>query len=336
MARTASDLPRLTGRLEPRGAWTASACSLARALDVVSTRSAFLLLREAFYGTARFDDFAERAGVSEPVAAARLRELVGAGLLTREEYREPGQRARLAYRLTDKGADLFPALAALMQWGDRWLSSDGGPIGLRHRDCGEPVEVELRCAAGHRTGPAELDLTYRHDRREARLPGALAADLALDAGQHRGHAAQPQRADQVVQPQLAGEFVRGGQHLVRTEAVQPSLQDAGEPACGRRLRRRVEEQVHHVAIVHLNREEQRRLALGHLFQQVPPVRVALRESRKVVGELQQQLEPLLAGHRREVVDDLRQARVQRPGGHGVSPRLMGTRTLFPHSVQDPS
>lgn len=122
-------------------------------------------LREAFYGTARFDDFAERAGISEPVAAARLRELVDAGLLTREQYREPGQRARLAYRLTDKGADLFPALAALMQWGDRWLSSSGGPIELRHQDCGEPVEVELRCAAGHVAGPSELELVRR--RRES-------------------------------------------------------------------------------------------------------------------------------------------------------------------------
>ena len=160
---TAAGLPRLTGTLEPRAAWTATKCSMARALDVVSTRSAFLLLREAFYGTSRFDDFAERAGISEPVAAARLRELVAAGLLTREEYREPGQRSRLAYRLTEQGADLFPVLAALMQWGDRWLSSSGGPIGLRHRDCGEPVEPELRCAAGHRISPGELDLVRRPD-----------------------------------------------------------------------------------------------------------------------------------------------------------------------------
>ena len=79
MAGRASELPRLTGPLDPRAAWTASECSLARALDVVSTRSAFLLLREAFYGTTRFDDFAERAGISEPVAAARLRELVDGG-----------------------------------------------------------------------------------------------------------------------------------------------------------------------------------------------------------------------------------------------------------------
>src|ERR1700744_4528072 len=120
-------MPRLTGALEPRDRWQATGCSLAKAIDVVSTRSAFLLLREASYGTPRLDAFAARAGISEPVCAARLRELVGAGLMTREEYREPGQRARLAYRLTGKGADLFPALVALMEWGDRWLTDDGGP-----------------------------------------------------------------------------------------------------------------------------------------------------------------------------------------------------------------
>src|SRR5881227_2449525 len=109
---------RMTGTLEPRGGWTAERCSIARALDVVSTRSAFLILREAFYGTTRFDDFAERVGISEPVAAARLRELVDEGLLEREDYRDPGQRTRQRYKLTEKGEDLLPALAALMQWGD--------------------------------------------------------------------------------------------------------------------------------------------------------------------------------------------------------------------------
>src|SRR6266446_812745 len=112
---------RLTGALEPRNAWTADRCSIAATLDVVATRSAFLILREAFYGTTRFDDFAERVGISEPVTAARLRELVDEGLLERETYREPGQRARQQYRLTAKGAELLPALVALMQWGDHWL-----------------------------------------------------------------------------------------------------------------------------------------------------------------------------------------------------------------------
>src|SRR5262249_7277960 len=138
---------------------------IARALDVVSTRSAFLILREAFYGTTRFDDFSERVGISEPVAAARLRELVDQGLLEREDYREPGQRTRQRYRLTPKGADLFPALAALMQWGNRWIDERGGPVSLLHRDCGEEVSVQLRCDAGHEVSTDELDLARRGRRR---------------------------------------------------------------------------------------------------------------------------------------------------------------------------
>src|SRR5271167_2464551 len=97
--------------LQPRGAWRAEGCTIAKALEVVPTRSSFLILREAFYGTTRFDDFAKRVGISDPVAAARLRELVDEGLLEREDYREPGQRTRQSYRLTAKGAELFPALA---------------------------------------------------------------------------------------------------------------------------------------------------------------------------------------------------------------------------------
>ena len=150
----------MTGVLNPRGAWVADRCSIAKALDVVRTRSAFLILREAFYGTTRFADFAERADISEPVAAARLRELVEHGLLELGDYREPGQRTRREYRLTPKGEELFPVLAALMQWGDRW-ENDGGRVELRHRDCGEPVAVALRCAAGHELGPSDLELARK-------------------------------------------------------------------------------------------------------------------------------------------------------------------------------
>ena len=156
---------RLTGALDPREGWKAERCTIAKALEVVSTRSALLILREAFYGTTRFDDFAERVGISEPVAAARLRELVDQGLLEREDYREPGQRTRQQYRLTEKGADLFPVLVALMQWGDRWLDDRGGPIELLHRDCGEPIRLELRCAAGHEVDTGEIDVARRRSRR---------------------------------------------------------------------------------------------------------------------------------------------------------------------------
>src|SRR3954468_9060600 len=157
----------MTGGLEPREAWTADRCTLARSLDVLTTRSTFLILREAFYGTTRFDDFAVRVGLSESVTAARLRELVDDGLLEREDYREPGQRTRQRYRLTDKGADLLPALVALMQWGDRWLDDRGGPTEVRPRDAGEPVAVELRCGAGHDVGVDEVDVAARR-RRAAR------------------------------------------------------------------------------------------------------------------------------------------------------------------------
>ena len=152
---------RMAGKLEPRSGWRADRCQIANTLDVVSTRSAFLILREAFYGTTKFDDFAERAQLSEPVTAARLRELVDDGLLEREDYRDPGQRTRQRYRLTEKGADLFPTLVALMQWGNRWLDDRGGPVELRHTGCGEIAGVELRCAAGHEVGPGELELA-RH------------------------------------------------------------------------------------------------------------------------------------------------------------------------------
>jgi DNA-binding HxlR family transcriptional regulator len=150
----------MTGVLDPRSGWEARACSLAKALDVVSTRTAFLLLREAFYGTTRFDDFVTRAGASEPVTAARLRELVDAGLLAKEPYREAGQRTRMRYRLTEKGADLLPALVALMQWGDRW-ENDGGRVQVQHADCGARVRAELRCEAGHAVGPGQLELARR-------------------------------------------------------------------------------------------------------------------------------------------------------------------------------
>ena len=152
---------RLTGALEPRSGWTADRCTIARSLEVVSTRSALLIMREAFYGTTRFDDFAERVGISQPVAATRLRELVEEGLLEREDYREPGQRTRQQYRLTPKGADLFPVLVALMKWGDRWLDDRGGPIELLHRDCGEPLDVSLHCAAGHEVRSGEVDVARR-------------------------------------------------------------------------------------------------------------------------------------------------------------------------------
>jgi DNA-binding HxlR family transcriptional regulator len=152
---------QMTGALEPRDGWTADRCPMAHALDVVRTRSAFLVLREAFYGATRFEEFAERTGLSEPVTAAKLRELTDAGLLAREPYQEPGQRTRRLYRLTEKGSDLLPALVALMQWGDKWVLPGGARVEIRHQGCGSRVTAELRCDHGHDVGRDELELARR-------------------------------------------------------------------------------------------------------------------------------------------------------------------------------
>jgi DNA-binding HxlR family transcriptional regulator len=141
----------LEGPLSDRTAWSARGrCSIGRAMEVVGTRSAMLLMREAFYGTRRFDDFANRVGITEAVAAKRLRELVDAGLLERTPYQEPGQRTRHEYRLTEMGRDLAPAALALMAWGDRYLAGeDGAPLRLQHADCGADIAVRVQCANGH-------------------------------------------------------------------------------------------------------------------------------------------------------------------------------------------
>lgn len=143
--------------LADRDSWLTSTCSIANALDVVGNRTTLLLLREASLGTRRFDAFARRAGVSEPVAAARLKQLVADGLLERHPYREPGQRTRDEYHLTRKGAELLPVLTALRQWGDAWAADEAGPsIRLEHHDCGAAVHARLRCDAGHDVAADEI------------------------------------------------------------------------------------------------------------------------------------------------------------------------------------
>ena len=153
---SASGAATLVGQLADRDVFRpGERCPISRALEVVGTRSAMLLIREAYYGTTRFDDFADRVGITPAVASARLKELTAAGVLRREPYREPGQRTRYEYRLTPSGLDLAPVVLGLFQWGGRHLSRSGrAPLDLVHDGCGAAVEVEVRCTDGH---PVQLD-----------------------------------------------------------------------------------------------------------------------------------------------------------------------------------
>ncbi|MGK5684025.1 winged helix-turn-helix transcriptional regulator [Actinoplanes sp. URMC 104] len=141
--------------LSDRLSWSADQCPAGRALEIVGTRSAMLIMREAYFGTTRFDDFTQRVGITEAIAAARLRELTAAGLLERQPYREPGRRTRYEYRLTRMGRDLSPVILGLYRWGSKYLFPDGlPPVELSHSECGAPVKISVRCAEGH---PVPLD-----------------------------------------------------------------------------------------------------------------------------------------------------------------------------------
>lgn len=134
-----------------RDDWDLTPDSVQRALDHLVPASAGKVVREAFYGTRRFEDFVRHTGLTAPVLAARLRDLEGSGMIEKRPYREPGQRTRHEYRLTAQGRDLGTAIAALLEWADRWLATPDGPtVALHHRGCGAAVHATMACEAGHR------------------------------------------------------------------------------------------------------------------------------------------------------------------------------------------
>ena len=131
-------------------------CPINRAMGLVGSRSAMLIMREAFYGTSRFDDFVQRVEMAPATASTHLRALTDAGLLERRPYREPGGRTRDEYALTPAGADLMPVVFGLFEWGRR--HTDARPlIEFAHAGCGHPVAVQVRCTAGHDVRPDELE-----------------------------------------------------------------------------------------------------------------------------------------------------------------------------------
>ncbi|GAA4052545.1 winged helix-turn-helix transcriptional regulator [Nonomuraea soli] len=133
-------------------------CSIERTLEIVGEKWTFLVLREAFSGVRRFADMQTMTGAPRQVLSARLARLVDEGLLRKVPYREPGQRQRYEYRLTEKGRELYPLLVALMHWGDKYMADpEGPPVVLTHRDCGAPIHQHFRCSQGHDlSGPREV------------------------------------------------------------------------------------------------------------------------------------------------------------------------------------
>jgi DNA-binding HxlR family transcriptional regulator len=145
----------LHGPLADRDAWSAIGhCPIEKTMAVIGTKSAMLLMREAYYGTTRFDDFARRVGITKAATSARLAELVDAGLLAKQPYQEPGQRRRDEYVLTAAGTEFMPVVWAMFEWGRKHLEDT--KLRLVHDDCGAQATVQIRCADGHDVPPEEL------------------------------------------------------------------------------------------------------------------------------------------------------------------------------------
>lgn len=122
-------------------------CSVAASLELVGDRWSLLVVREIGFGNHRFSEIARNTGAPRDRLAARLKELVAAGILERREYQQSPPRSD--YHLTAAGRDLAPVLESLLHWGDKW-AVQAPPVTLKHHDhalrsrtvcasCGEPV-----------------------------------------------------------------------------------------------------------------------------------------------------------------------------------------------------
>jgi DNA-binding HxlR family transcriptional regulator len=135
--------PTMTNAMNTMNATTTADCSIQASLDILGDRWTILILRDAFRGVRKFDDFRKDLRIARPVLTDRLKRLVERGVLARHLYCE--RPPRYEYRLTEMGMALSPALVALMRWGDDWLSDGGAPTVLVHDTCGNPLDQQFVC-----------------------------------------------------------------------------------------------------------------------------------------------------------------------------------------------
>lgn len=135
-------------------------CSMSKVLELLSTKTAFQVIRELFFGTTRFEDFVERIGTSAPAASRALKQLESAGIVSRTPYREPGKRARDEYRLTEAGEDLLPVFISLVRWGDTYLQDGAAPLTFVDADTGQALGVRVT-ADSEPPGKRSADIRIR-------------------------------------------------------------------------------------------------------------------------------------------------------------------------------
>jgi DNA-binding HxlR family transcriptional regulator len=123
---------------------TARDCSITNALAIIGERWSLLVLREAMLGERRFDRFVRNTGASRDILTARLKTLVAAGVLTREQYSD--HPPRYEYVLTESGRALRPVLMALMEWGNEY-ATPGEPPTVWEHECGAVFHPAVVCGS---------------------------------------------------------------------------------------------------------------------------------------------------------------------------------------------
>jgi len=118
---------------------------VARSVDVLGDHWNLLLIRQACLGTRRFDDFQSALGIGRNILTQRLARLVDEGIFSKVPSQE--RAGRHEYRLTDKGRDVYPILAAMAAWGERWLTGpEGTPLVLHHTSCEHDMRAVVVCS----------------------------------------------------------------------------------------------------------------------------------------------------------------------------------------------
>jgi len=119
-------------------------CSIAESLEVIGERWSLLIVRDVLNGNRRFGEIQGSLGVARNVLSARLQRLVAEGILERRPYQQSPER--FEYFLTEKGLELWPALIALLNWGDRYSTNPAGPPKIIvHKECGGRVSERGVC-----------------------------------------------------------------------------------------------------------------------------------------------------------------------------------------------
>jgi DNA-binding HxlR family transcriptional regulator len=130
-------------------------CSLARGLDMIGDWWSPLIIRDLFLNITRFDELVDDLGISRNLLTRRLKSLAKNGVIERVAYQQ--RPVRYAYRLTEAGLDLVPAILALTAWGDRWARPrEGSPILFVHKSCGQPFEPKVICSVCAEVISAEM------------------------------------------------------------------------------------------------------------------------------------------------------------------------------------